>query len=436
MIRPSTKMLVLLGLLLIPALLPAMGVPALWPLWVALLGLLVLAFAIDAALLPRARRFKLEAEPPSRVYIGEPETLLVRFQNTMARPWPLELKVDSDPQLEVAHPAAETLPSGDSEQAWAVRAKRRGDFKIYRIWMRWPGPLGLALRTVTQHDELVFPVVPNTRAVKAAAIRFFNDPNFLSGLKVERYAGDGSEFDNLREFLPGMDHRHLDWKASARHRKLLVREFRAERNHQVIFALDTGHTMSEPIAGLSRLDHSVNSALLLAYCVLKTGDRAALFAFDDAVRLYSAAEAGVHSIQHLQQKAAEIEYGSAETNFTLGLTDLATRLKRRSLVILFTEFNDTIGAELMVENLSRLSARHVVIFVTMRDPDLEDLSRARPEGDLALNRAVVATDILRERRKVLSKLERFGIHTIDVHPRELSAALISEYLTIKRRELV
>src|SRR5262249_29258585 len=157
---------------------------------------------------------------------------------------------------------------------------------------------------------------------------------FLSGLKVERYLGDGSEFDALREHVPGMDRRAIDWKASARHRALLGREFRAERNHQLVLAIDTGHLMAEPLGGMPKLDHAVNAALLLAYFGLRTGDRVGLFGFDSEVRAFAAPAAGVRAFPRLQRASAALEYGTAETNFTLGLAELSSRLSRRSLVVL------------------------------------------------------------------------------------------------------
>jgi uncharacterized protein (DUF58 family) len=258
----------------------------------------------------------------------------------------------------------------------------------------------------------------------------------LAGLKVQRYLGDGSEFEALREFQPGFDRRALDWKASARHRSLLVRDFRAERNHQVILALDTGHLMAEPLDGVPRLDHAIRSALLLAFVGLKTGDRVGLHAFDAAVRHWQPPAAGVRAFPRLQARAAALEYSPHETNFTLGLTDLATRCARRALVVAFTDFVDSTSAELMVANLSRLARRHVVIFVALRDPLLDRLADAPPAHLDALHEAVVADDLRRERARVLRTLAREAVHVVDARPDQVSVGLLNRYLEIRRRELV
>jgi uncharacterized protein (DUF58 family) len=304
------------------------------------------------------------------------------------------------------------------------------------VWLRWTGPLGLVRRTLRHRVKLDIPVVPNVRAVRHAALRFFAAREFLSGLKVERYVGDGSEFDSLREYSPGLDPRALNWKASARHRKLLCEEFRAERNHQVVLALDTGHLMGAPLNGIPKLDHAINAGLLLSYVCLRTGDRVGWFTFDSQVRSYTEPDGGAGAFRRLQQQSHEIEYTDGETNFTLGLADLSARLKRRSLVVLLTDFVDTITAELMIENLARVSRRHLVLFVTLRDLALDEIAHERPISLDRLHRAVVAGDFVRERDLVLRRLVRLGVHTIDAPPQRVTTDLLNRYLDVKRRELV
>jgi uncharacterized protein (DUF58 family) len=138
----------------------------------------------------------------------------------------------------------------------------------------------------------------------------------------------------------------------------------------------------------------------------------------------------------LQQRTADLQYSRAETNFTLGLVELDRRLKRRSLVVVLTDFVDTVTAELMVENLGRLARRHLVLFTTLRDQALVETADGAPRDLTDLNRAMVARDLLREREVVLLRLRRLGAHCIEAPPGGLSTRLINRYLDIKRRELV
>jgi uncharacterized protein (DUF58 family) len=307
---------------------------------------------------------------------------------------------------------------------------------VERAWLRATGPFGLLARTVTVELGCESLVVPNLGPVRRAALRFADDRSFRAGLQIERYAGDGSELESLREHVPGDDPRTIDWKATARHNKLVSRQLQAERNHQIVIALDTGRLMGEPLAGIPKLDHAVTAALYLSYVSLRAGDRVGWITFDARVGTFIAPLSGVRGFGVLAQRAGRIDSAEVETNFTLGLTELAQRLTRRSLVVVLTDFVDTVTAELMVENLDRLARRHAVVFVALQDPGLTAAAGQYPADLLALNRAVVAGSLLRDREVVLRRLQRQGIEPIDAPPAEVTPRLINTYLEIKRRERI
>jgi uncharacterized protein (DUF58 family) len=233
-----------------------------------------------------------------------------------------------------------------------------------------------------------------------------------------------------------MDLRAIDWKQSARHAKLVGREFRTERNHHVVVALDTGRLMCGPAAGGPRIDLAINAALLLAFVSLKLGDRVGLFAFDARPRVASGLVAGPHAFPLLQKLAAGIDYSTEETNFTLGLTTLAGRLERRALVVVFTDFADPTNAELMVENVGRLLRTHLVLFVVFRDDELERLAEAEPQEADDVSRAVIAGALLKQREIVVTRLQRMGVQIVEAPADRLGVALVDSYLDAKRRELL
>jgi uncharacterized protein (DUF58 family) len=349
----------------------------------------------------------------------------------------VEVLLDLAPEFDPTPPQALALPGGaPAELAIPLRARRRGLHPVEAVWCRWTGPLGLCGRRLRQLVGKRVAVVPDLRPVRAAAFRYFSSRELETGVQVERFPGDGSEFDALVEHVPGMDPRSISWKASARHRELLCQQYRAERNHQVVLALDTGHLMAEPLEGLPRLDHAVSSALLLGYVGLRLGDRVGLYGFDRASRAWAEPQGGLGAFPRLQALSAGLAYSTEETNFTLGLTELSTRLRRRSLVVVFTDFTDTVTAELMLENLQRLARRQLVVFVTLRDPALDRLAQEPPRRLSGLYRAVTASDFVRERERVLSRLRRMGVACVEAAPGQVSARLVSRYLDIKRRELI
>jgi len=436
-IHPTPRALLLVAAGFPAALLPALVHPGLWGVWLVLLALATLAIGIDAILALPPALLSVEVEAPDALAVGQEGRLGIRLSAGRRGPDAVLIRCELCPEFD-APPPATALLSGGGSAALAIPlvARRRGKLSVDEVWCRWSGPFGLVGRQKRVEAGRTVAVVPDLRPVRAAAFRYFGSRELDTGVQVERFVGDGSEFEALREYVAGLDPRAIDWKASARHRKLLSRDFRAERNHQVVLALDTGHLMAEPLEGIPRLDHAVTAALLLGYVSLRLGDRVGLFGFDAAARAWAEPQGGVAAFGRLQAVSAGLAYSTAETNFTLGLAELSTRLRRRSLVVVFTEFVDTVTAELMVENLARLARRQLVVFVALRDPDLERSALARPRRLGDVYRSVVAGDFARERERVLARLRRVGVLCVDAAPQAVSSQLVNRYLEVKRREMV
>lgn len=437
MISPTRQLI--LGMLAgLPIALLAVFMTSLWVIWAAYVAGLILCAGLDLVLGLHPRQLTLDAQLSPMIYLGEPAQLTLNIQGRRwSRTTPLQVRFEVEGELD----ELETVNlrfDGMGKAATHVELKplRRGELQVSRAYVRWPGPLSLFERTHEVELELKAQIIPNINAVRRAALRLATHHSFMSGTKQRRYIGDGSEFESLREYMPGLDIRGIDWRASARHRKILCRENRSERNHRVIIAFDTGHLMRASIDGMPRLDHAINAGLLLGYLSLKIGDQVGLYAFDSATRAYCEPAAGVKQLQRLQHAAAGLEYSSDETNFTLGVSELAQRLRRRAVIIVMTDFTDSVTAELMVENMQWMARRHLLIFVGIRDPALDQTALVHPDALLDVNRAVVAGDVLRERSLVFERLRRQGIFCIDAMPSQLSVELINRYLDIHRRELV
>jgi len=435
--RPTTRSVLLLASGFPLALLPALVLPRLWPLWIAFLAVAGLAIGLDAVLLPGAKALRAEAELPSLLLVGQEGEAVVRLGlEGGAGTRGVRVLADLSDNLAPQPPQVSRLERGEATLALRLVPVRRGRAVLERLWVRLSGPLGLMSRVVRIDPRKSCPIVPDVSLVRTLALRLDRDSSLHPGLKIERYLGDGSEFESLRELVKGDDPRSIDWKVTARHRKLLVRQHRAERNHQVILAIDSGHLMAETLAGIPKLDHALKAALYLAYISLHAGDRVGLAGFDARLGVFVEPLSGVRAFSILNRMASRIDVSDRESNYTLALTSIGQRLHRRSLVVLLTDFVDSTAAELMIENVGRLARRHVVVIVALRDPLLPAVAGARPNNLLDLNRAVVAGGFLREREIVLRKLRRLGVLSIDAPPNEISPRLVNTYLEIKRRERV
>jgi uncharacterized protein (DUF58 family) len=411
--------------------------PDLWSFSVDFSMFVLMAFAADALMAFPPRRLVLAAKPPARLLVGQSGVLAVELPPARYfRTTHFEVRLEQRGALdEIATAQLEVPPGSPAAVSIALTARRRGQVFVDAVWVRWNGPLSLARFVRRMPLDAAIDVVSDVRGVQNAALQFFAR-DAIFGVKVQRQRGDGSEFDALREYTPGLDPRRVDWKRSARHRKLLCKEFDTERNHHIILAFDTGYLMREPIDKVARLDHAINAGLVLAWIALRGGDLVGVYAFDAVVRSYQAPARGLSRFTHVQRATAELDYNAEETNYTLGLAELGVRLKRRALIILFTEFVDTITAELLIESLERAHSRHVVVLVTLRDNNLQQTIDAEPNSFEAVAESVIAQDIQRDRSVVFERLERMGLHCLDASTANLTVALIVRYLMIKQRGLI
>lgn len=437
MIAPSLRAiwLMLLGLPIL--LLIAVFAPAFWGLSGAWIGVMFGLMLLDLSLAARRGSIRVAIDAPSVLYMNSTDPVEIEL-HCESGPLPVRVNALLETNEFIEPPNSAVLSGWPGRRHRFTRALepiRRGTGRLERLWLNWTGPLGLVRikRVETLAHEI--PITPNTRWVQEEAVRLYTrDADF--GIKMQIDRGNGSEFDALREFSAGMDRRSIDWKHSARHRQLLAKEFRTERNHNIVFAFDTGRLMCEPLGGVPKIDRAINAALLLAYVSLRSGDKTALYGFDAKPTVTSNILSGVGAFPHMQQLASKLDYSVEDANYTLALTSLSARLERRSLIVLFTDFVDTISAELMLENVKRLMDRHLIIFACFEDEQLSEMIEAEPKTADLVSRAVIADGLLKDREVVLRKLEHLGVQVIETRPERFSADLVSRYLDIKRREML
>jgi uncharacterized protein (DUF58 family) len=419
------------------ALVIAATAPGAWIAAPVLGGLLLVLIVVDAALAGRCPGQEVIA--PADCEVGQPAMLSVTASLAGGRARKIEAAIECEPRLAPGgRITLELLPGeepGTFRGTASVTPDRRGTAPVTAGWLRWHGPLGLGARQIAFPLEQAVRIWPDLSPVRSKDLQTFLR-NAQTGLIARRIRGEGTQFEALSEYEPGMDRRRIDWKASARHTRLYARENESERNNQIVFAFDCGQAMCEPVDGLPRIDRAVSAALTCAYVALKGGDKCALFGFARRPQLFTPFIGDARAFHRLQSAAAGLDYEAAEPNFTLALATLTSRLKRRSLVVVFSDFTDPTSAELMVESLGRLANKHLVLFVTMADAEIERVIAAPPSDIATLARSVTADTLSQQRKLVLGRLKRMGIDVIEAPWEKIGPQLIDRYLLIKNSEAI
>lgn len=430
MIYPTRRAILLMLVGAPVALLLGLMRPELWLVALWWIGFLLACIVFDAVAGANPRRVIVSTDFPHRVGVGDPFDLTVKAGGPVAVPGGAELAIAVDDRLAVGGRLAAEMDGGVA--TIALTASRRGEAVIEAAWLRWRGPLGLAWKQRRFPITGAITVTPSLRLVTEEGSRLFQRNSWF-GLRQQRFRGEGSEFESLAEFHPGMDRRAIDWSQTARHVKLLAKEYRVERDNRVVLAIDGGRTMAEPVDGMPRVDRAVSAALLLSYVGLKLNDRISIYSFAAEPQSMTPAYMHTQDFPALQRAAGRIDYGHVETNYTLALTALSAQLHRRSLIIMFTEFSDAASADLMIRAAGRLARKHRLLFVIIRDEELEAEERRAPESASDITRSNVAASMLRDRQLVITRLQRLGIEVVEVPADAMGAHAVEAYLSIKRQ---
>lgn len=431
--RPAPALLALLagwGLLGIPVTLERLPTQA-WAWAGAALGAIALVDLV-----------RVIALPPPRVMRRAPETwpVGVRTQATLVLEPTRRQRVD----LFDLHPgdwASEGLPRRldlrpGVETAVDVHltAHARGDAVFEGTQLRLHGPWRLFRRDVAVGPSQRVRVYPNFAPLAKFALFSSEQASRLVGAHLKRRRGEGTDFHQMREYRVGDSLRQIDWKATARTRRLVSREYQDERNQQVVLMLDTGRRLMARDGAMSHFDHVLDASLVVAWLALRQGDAVGLLAHGgDAA--WVPPQRGASAIERLLRASYALQPRPVATDFLAAATDLALRQRRRALVMLVTNLRDE-DMEDVLAGVALLRKRHLVCVASLRESILDDTLAQEPVDLPGALRTAATAQYLAQRGAAHEALRSHGVAVLDVTCAELPAALVQKYLSIKRDGLL
>ena len=390
-------------------------------------GLLLAAIFLDVALAAPVRALRVRRGGDTRVRLGEPATVTTVIENTSARPLRAQLRDAWPPSAQASAQAGLRLPAGGHGQvAVTVAPARHGDCVSQRVTIRSFGPLGLAARQRGQRVPWTVRALPpfHSRRYLPGKLAQLRE---LDGQHRTVRPGQGSEFDSLREYVIGDDVRSIDWRSTARHRDVMVRTWRPERDRRIVLVLDTGRTAAGRVAGYPRLDTAMDAAQLLTALASKAGDRVDLIAADQRIRARVLAPSRTTALATVTDALAGLQPELTETDWRLVTTTVLAHARRRCLVVALTDLNFSVD---LLPELQALTARHELLVGSVADPRLAELADGR--GDAAsVYAAAAATRAVAQRSELAARLARFGATVVDAPPERLPSALADAYLALK-----
>ena len=433
---PTRRLAWLGAIATLVALVAAYAKGALFPM-LAIDGVILLAVLVDVLISLGKKRVIVERQAPDIFSVGRENPVTIELRNTSGRT--LRGHVVDDPverTMSSGLPAKITLPPhGAVAVRYEITPTERGARSFGAITIRYTSLLGLVARQekteLTERVD-VYPDVHAARSLELLRRQGRQDAR-LGSLRVR---GGDTEFERLRPYQRGDEVKHIDWRASARRDDATVRQYQAESNQNVVFAIDVGRSMRGEHGGLTSVDHALNAALLAADVALRGGDKAGMMAFDDAPRTFLRPSGGRTGGSKLIRAVYALEAGFNATDYRAAMAFLRSQVRARSLFVVFTNLLEPRSARDLASSMKGLLPRHLPLCVLFKDRDVEDLT-VRPSRDNAdLYVRAAAAESLAWRDSIISKLRRSGVLVLDANPEDMTPELVKSYLEIKARRLL
>ncbi|WP_460141009.1 DUF58 domain-containing protein [Pseudomonas sp. S2_E01] len=400
--------------------------------WGLLLALLALAL-IDAWRVRRLPSPHIKRQLPGSLALGRWSEVRLEVEHDFTQPLTVELfdHVPGGLSFENLPLSVELQPGQHTQAGYRLRPLNRGHFTFERCEINLPSPLGL-------WTDKRLPSVPGSTRVYPDFARLYGGQllavdNWLSqlGVRQRQRRGLGLEFHQLREFREGDSLRQIDWKATARQRTPIAREYEDERDQQIVFLLDCGRRMRSQDGELTHFDHALNACLLLSYVALRQGDAVGLSTFATEQLRYLAPGKGAGQLNVLLNTVYDLDSSQRSADYQAAVTQLLARQKRRSLVVLVTNLRDEDDDDLLTA-VQRLGKQHRVLVTSLREELLDSLRQTSVQ---TLSQALTycgTVDLLNARADVHERLNAHGVPVLDATPHELGAALVTRYLEWKK----
>lgn len=393
-------------------------------------GLILLLTLVDGWRV-KSDRVQLERLPIGRLSIGRHNSVYLKLHAN--RPAMLQIR-DYYPPVFTATPEVlhVRVPANrDEELTYTVLPSQRGEYNWGMIQLRQLGAWGLAWHQWSVAQAEAVAVYPDLIGLRSLSIRLTIQST--GNLKRAQRLGMGTEFAELREYSVGDDPRLIDWKATARRSRLLLRVLEPEHEQTLIILLDSGRLMTAQVQGLARFDWGMNAVLSLALAGLHRGDRVGVGVFDRQLHTWVPPERGQNQLNKLIDRLTPLQPTLREPDYLGAVTTVTQQQTRRALVVLLTDLVDKTASAELLSAMARLSPRYLPFCVTLRDPQIDAQAHYLTQDISSSYARAVALDLLTQRQVAFGTLKQKGVLVLDAPANQISEQLVDRYLQLKTR---
>lgn len=404
-----------------------------WPGFLLVNGAILLVALVDLALAVDPQKILIERDVPEVIALDAVGEIGWTVTNPTSRAVTVTFADELAPSLRARTRRARVRVGAGrmSDVRTRFRPARRGRFVIDRLAVRVDGPVGLVARQRERRRPVTMRVFPPFLSRDEAELRIRNARLLEIGLRTAQGRGGGTEFDQLREYTTDDEFKKIDWSATARAGKAIVRTYRAERNQTVINLLDNGRVMAARVDDVPKVEHAMDAVMALTAVSTGLGDRAGLVAFDSEVRSVVPPGHGRQQLGRVTEAMYALEPQLAESDYLGAFTETLARFRRRAMLVIYTDLVEAAVLESLLPAMPLITRSHLVVVASVQDPDVVRWARADPDDESEVFRKAAAVTALDERRRTTARLRGLGATIVDAPPGKLAANLADTYLKVK-----
>ncbi len=379
---------------------------------------------------PRAERMLSD-----RLSNGDPNEVLLTIVNKMPFKIILEIIDEQPSQLQNRNFGKRKVLAAREQSTvkYTINPAQRGPYHFGDIILFSVSQLGLVKRKQVVSASETVKVYPSF--VHLGQYRLMaQTATAEQGTKRMRKIGQSMEFEQIKDYVSGDDIRTINWKATARKGGLMVNHYSDEKSQQVYCMIDKGRLMKMPFKGLSLLDYAINATLALTNICLQKQDKIGLMTFSDKTGSIVAADRKPVQREHIMQVLYREETNFTESDYEMLYMQVRSKIKQRSLLILFTNFESLNGLKRQINYLRSIARHHLLMVVFFENTELTKLSSAEAKNVEDVYVKTIADKLAYEKRMVVKELQQFGILSVLTSPEHLTVNAINKYLELKAKQ--
>ncbi len=403
------------------------------------LFILVLVSVVDTLLLFRTRRGVFGVrETGDRFSNGDDNDVHITLENFYKVPIRAVVIDELPPQLQLRDQRFQMAlpPSSKKTFTYSVRPTHRGVYEFGALNIYVTSTLRLVSRRFKFDQQKQVAVYPSYIQMRKYELLAISHNLAEAGIKRVRRVGHTLEFDRIREYVQGDDYRTINWKATARRNDFMVNEYQDERSQQIYSVIDKGRVMKMPFKGMSLLDYAINASLVISNIAIRKQDKAGIVTFSHTLDTVVPADRKTSQMLKILEVLYRQKTQFLESNFELLYATLKQKMRHRSLILLFTNFETLASMKRQLDYLRKIGFNHLLVVVFFENTELKQLLDKPTKTTEDIYLKTIAEKFVFEKRQIVKELERYGIHSILTAPQNLTVNSINKYLELKARGLI